>query len=498
MYLSRKLSTDQYVALTILILTNLTILWLTAPIWQQQNLNDDSFITLTYAKNLAHGNGFVYNHPPATLGTTTPFFALLTALLAIILPFLTVVEAGILLSIIAWIGTGWGIYLIMRHLDFKPISSAVSASIAILPATIWLHFVGMEIWLFQFLLVLSVWLSVTQKPFYAGVTIGALYLTRGEGILVGLILVGYFWLNQRKIPKDFIAGIMVILAIWFVYAMITFGTFIPNTLAAKQAQAQIDGAGPTFVERIVLNILPNIVRHKLFFGHQTVNLYFLLIVLGFIHAVYKNKKLLIFPTWAIIYLTAYTILNPKPYFWYILHVVFIFQLLAGIGLGWLFEVARKNSYISKRVIINIGAVILTVAFLYPYITSFSQDFSGDDRATTYKAISTWLNQNSCPEQSVAYIEIGYLGYFTDNRIIDLAGLIDPTTTQHLVTDGFEWGFWHYQPDYYIYAEEFDWALGGIKSAINDYTIAHEVPRDGKFSTPIYIFQRKRIEACNRS
>jgi hypothetical protein len=353
----------------------------------------------------------------------------------------------------------------------------------------------MEIWLFQFLLILAVWFSLTEKLFYAGLTIGALYLTRGEGILVGFILAGYFGLNQRKIPKEFIAGMAAVLAIWFVYAMITFGTFIPNTLAAKQAQAQMTSVGPTFVERIVLDLLPNRVRHTIFLGHQLLNLYFFLIILGFIHAAHQNRKLLIFPTWAVIYLTAYAILNPSPYFWYILHVVFVFQLLVGIGLAWLFEFAYASNVTSKKVVGNIGAIILTIAFLHPYVTSFSQDFSGDDRATNYKAISTWLNQNSCPEQSVAFIEIGYLGYFTSNRIIDLAGLIDPAITKHLVTDGFEWGFWHYQPDYYIYIEEFDWALGGIKLAFNDYTMVHEILRD-KFPTPIYIFQRKDIEICN--
>ena len=59
------------------------------PIWTAthrfDSLNDDSYITLTYAKSLAAGRGFVYNHPPATLGTTTPLLTLLVAALSAVL-----------------------------------------------------------------------------------------------------------------------------------------------------------------------------------------------------------------------------------------------------------------------------------------------------------------------------------------------------------------------------------------------------------------------------
>jgi len=75
-----------------------------------------------------------------------------------------------------------------------------------------------------------------------------------------------------------------------------------------------------------------------------------------------------------------------------------------------------------------------------------------------------------------------------NRIIDLAGLIDPVITKHLASNSFAWGFWHYQPDYYIYMEDFNWALGEIKPETNGYTMVYKVNRDTPL-TPIYIFKR---------
>ncbi len=86
--------TEKYLAIAIFVLSSCAVIWCTIPIWRHQHLNDDSFITLTYAKNLAQGNGFVYNQPPATLGTTTPLFTITTALLATILPFFSVIQSN--------------------------------------------------------------------------------------------------------------------------------------------------------------------------------------------------------------------------------------------------------------------------------------------------------------------------------------------------------------------------------------------------------------------
>ena len=92
--------------ITFLVIGTIAVIWLVLPIWNIQNLNDDSFITLTYAKNLVAGNGFVYNHPPATLGTTSPLFVFLVAGIAVITR-LTVVQTAIFVSGLAWAAAGW-------------------------------------------------------------------------------------------------------------------------------------------------------------------------------------------------------------------------------------------------------------------------------------------------------------------------------------------------------------------------------------------------------
>ena len=74
-------------------------------------LNDDSYITLTYAKVLAQGNGFAYNHAPAVLGTTTPLFTFVVAGLSWIAPHIELLAIAVLVSAFCWQGIVWVFFL---------------------------------------------------------------------------------------------------------------------------------------------------------------------------------------------------------------------------------------------------------------------------------------------------------------------------------------------------------------------------------------------------
>ncbi|MEM7030286.1 MAG: hypothetical protein AAF629_12015 [Chloroflexota bacterium] len=487
-----KQKLESWVALLILSLSSLAVIWVGINIWQHQNLNDDSFITLTYAKNLAAGRGFVYNHGPATLGTTTPFFTFVVALMAIILPVLSIAQHAILLSIICWIGAGWLLYAIFRQQTISPLAAALAASIPLLTSNFWVGLVGMEIWLFQCLLTLSIYFTLKHKDVYAGACIAALFLTRGEGALVGLILGIYLWYRSGKLPVAFSVTAGSLVLTWIFYALMTFGTFIPNTLRAKQVQAQLPN-GRDFFDRIAFDLVPQYLGLFNLFERWTLNPMILLIGIGLIYIGLKKQRLLLFIAWLIAYVGGYTLLNPSPYFWYVLHIVFIFLVLAGLGLASL--VMQFQAWFPKSRSFIVASIILV---LFGTMLYFSQDllrhrlplYTGYERGEDYRAITTWLREHTQPEESIAFMEIGYLGYFTENRIIDLAGLIDPTITDHVLDEGFTWGFYHYQPDYYLYADEFDWAMADLAPPLDGYILVHQLERKSQ-PTPLYVY--KRIE-----
>lgn len=443
------------------------VFWSITPIWQQQNLNDDSYITLTYAKNLARGDGFVYNHPPATLGTTTPLFTLVTALIARLTPGMDVADVAIGLSLVAWLAAAWVLYRIMRLVGLAPTEAMLPSVVLLWMVRPWLFYIGMEIWLFQLLLLLSIYFWLAERPLAAGLCVGALTLTRGEGVLMGGIIgAHYLWRDRRALPWFLAGGALMALA-WIGYAWPRFGTVIPNTLAAKQAQAELPTAN-TFLQRIAVDFAAYV--NSLRVGTPWLNTIWFWLPLG-IAALARWRALWIFVVWIVAYVVAYALLDPNPYAWYVLHLIFVLHILCGVGLAYLVLIVRQMQQPVRRAGLAAVAVLLCVGLLRTDITFLLQDarsFAGDARAPIYRELTDWLSTHTDPTESVAYIEVGYLGYFTDNRIVDLAGLTDPTITPHLTSDGYAWGFRHYDPDYYIHNPLFDWALADLQAELTAY------------------------------
>lgn len=488
---SRPTIASTALGVVFLALGTIAVLWLVLPVWQHQNLNDDSFITLTYAKNLLAGRGFVFNHPPATLGTTSPLFVFVTAGLAA-LTRLTVVQAAIIASALAWMATGWTVFALLRHQRWSPAEAGLVALIVMSVGYAWIALVGMEIWQFEFLLVLTILLAQKRYGFWAGISVGLLFLTRGEGALLAPIIGLYLWWKTKKFPIRFVGGGTLVGVAWAWYALATFGTVLPNTLAAKQAQSALP-TGRYFIERIVTELIPGYLQSFSLAHTWFLNAYLLLVLIGLGFVLTRRPSTIsLLLVWVMIYLGGYTILNPQPYYWYMLHIVFVMEVLTGAGIVALRRSVRQLQPGAGKIAVSIAAIAVVFAgFFAPanLLLRDSRTFTGDARADSYRAVAAWLAENTAPEDSVAFIEIGYLGYFTENRIIDLAGLIDPEVTLHLVTDGFSWAYWHYQPDYYIFAPEFNWALGDIEPDLaRNYTPVAEITRK-TFDVPLVIYKK---------
>jgi hypothetical protein len=472
----------------ILLLGSAIVIWFSIPMYRTENLSDDALVTLTYAKNLAAGNGFVYNHPPATLGTTSPLMALVTAGLAFLFPSLTLPRAAVILSAGAWIGAGWLLFGLMRHTGLPPALAAIAGSVPLIAVQGWRLSVGMETWLFEFLLVLAVLLHVREQPIGTGLCIAGLCLVRGEGAVIGAILIGHDLVRQSDGMIKKVVGAAVPVGCWIVYALLVFGTAIPNTLYAKTWQATSSTA---FITAMIGDIIPEYLGWFVVWDVWWLNPYLIFVGLGLIWAARRARILLALVLWGALYLGAYAILNPSPYWWYRQHVVFVMQALAGVGIAGAWIIARSRATKLRRVAATLCGLVLVAGLLYPAWSVTAGRFSsylGDRRGPAYRAVAEWLNDNTSPEERVAFMEVGYLGFYTSNNIVDLVGLTDPEIARNLANGGYAWGFWHYAPEYYVQDELFDWAVGSIDLAEQGYVAVHQVPRDYA-SVPIYIHKR---------
>jgi len=481
--------------ITIVILLLLTLYPLVVAYnYPHAHLGDDAFITLTYSKNIARGNGFVFNHPPAVLGTTTPLFAIIIALLSVVLSQIDMRIITVFFSAACWIGIVYTFFLFRKAWGFTKWQAYIIAFVIIgLGLRTWLQ---MEAYLFAFLLTLSFSLFYSRHYTLSGFTTGLLFLTRGEGILllpIFLVSILIKRLTNKVSTKiliknslEILAGFSIIAVIWFIFANYTFGSFLPNTLSAKRAQGLAAMQGLTAPTNVFLY---HLTTRWINLWIERYSLLILISMIGLIGSFVKNRKHLIWAGWIGSYIAGYSLLNPPGYPWYQLPILFVIKIFISLGLieilGELFRKARAKNLIA------IPLLILTVPSLYLVarpVLNYKPWIGDNPRGKSYIILSQWFRDNAKKNESVAFIEIGYLGYYTDNRIIDLAGLILPDIVPYVAKGDFSSSFWRYNPDYYVYLPDFDWALAGIRANPRfdlEYQAVATLPGPGKNDFTIY-------------
>lgn len=489
--------------ITLVLLSILSLYPLITAFRYPGDLNDDSFITLTFSRNLYQGNGFVFNHPPPVLGTTTPLFTLLVAATAT--PFSQPNFPGIavFISAISWMGIPWLFFFFRRAWRLKNWHVILLAMVIIFSG--WYGFLGMEAYPFTFLLIFSLSLFLSGHFFTSGLMTGLLFLTRGEGVLVLPLLILALWIQVWVQKKVFdiqalretgwlILGFLIPVSAWYIYAQFTFGSIFPNTLAAKQAQGR-NGLIRPFISRLLSEWLPAWGNSLQPGNLPFLNLWWILTVLGFIDVLLHKRRWLLLAGWLFLYIAGYTLLQVSAYNWYQLPIVFVLSIFFSLGLITVVEGFLR--YLKPPILANIISVsfVCLVVFILVRQNLFAGwNYTGDPRGESYRQLSHWFRQHSDPEQSIAFIEIGYLGFMTENRIIDLAGLVQPDIVPHVAEGDFTWGFWQNQPDFYVYLPDFDWALAEIRlnpRFEKEYRAVAQLP--GPRQTDFTIYQRLKAE-----
>lgn len=435
-------------------------------------LNDDSYITLTYAKNLANGNGFVFNHSPAVLGTTTPLFTIAIAGLALLFPRAEISVVAVFFTAFCWLGILWTFFFFRKAWGLENWQVWILAFIV--AGTGWISLLGMEAYLFAFLLLLGISLFLSAHYWVTGFIMGLLFLTRGEGALALVVLLATMsiqhWGKRKSIDIELaqnilklVGGFALPILFWAIYSHFVFGYFLPNTLAAKQAQSQT-GLWRSFWQRLVNEWVPAWYKSFSFEGLPFVNFWWIIVFIGLIDALLRKHRWLIPAGWISLYISGYTLLNMPGYWWYQFPILLVLSLFFGLGIIKIVEMLIKHI---KPYNVSLSvSTLLSMAIIFALVKptfDFMLTYSGDARGESYTALSGWFREHADPTESIAFIEIGYLGYYTNNRIIDLAGLTLPDLVPHIAKKDFAWGFWQYEPDYYVYLPDFDWALASIKA-----------------------------------
>ncbi len=444
---------------------------------------DDPFITYRYAVNLAEGLGFAYNPGQPTLSVTSPLFTLILAGgyylgfeprgLAIFLGALSI-AAGAL-----------GLWHIGQSMNSPAVSWMGLFFYPTFPLL--LTTLGSETPLYLAFCLGAIAFFLRKRSVISAALLALAILARPDGLLLLLVLLFYAVLQKQDISWKAGLIFVLILAPWLIFSWDSFGSPVPLTLFAKQAQGTL-AISNTFPEGFLALV-------KSYATQWQWLLKFILAMLGLLTLLKRSKSWAFMIAWSCLYFLGFSLLAVSAYFWYYAPLIPVFLVLTGLGLEALLNWLRTG--IPRIKPFTTLAVFLLIANL---LVADIKDFwvlrqQRDSRYDIYQAAGTWLQQNTPEDALTAALEIGILGYYAQRPMIDFAGLLHPAVTRQLVgAQDYEaaaiFTVEQYHPDYLVLHQGL---FPNLESKLDDYACVQAQILDGK----AYNYSRVLIiVACN--
>jgi hypothetical protein len=425
---------------------------------------DDPYITFRYAWNLTHGNGFVFNVGEPVLSTTTPGYTLILA--AIGLFYENIPLLGTILSALG-LGIGAVSLYAWARLVKQPVSGWVSG-LLLLTFPLLIATFGSEMCLYLGLLLGGFYLHVCGNSSWAIAIIALATMVRPDSILAAGLMMTHdvfrprlvhcqmgqstkpFWgrvsfLAKRYIPWQSLTIYLALLLPWIVYGWGFFGSPVPVTLSAKQAQGQME-ISQSFAWG-AWKMAGEYAQDPLYW------LFLPLVVIGTWQIVAKNRTWLILIVWTTCYFTAYTLLGVSRYFWYYAPLVPGVVLTVAVGVDWI--QTKIASWQWHRLWSWAAILLLLACMVWANVKGLHYiQLNPDPRLRIYRQAGEWIDANLGKHASIGTLEVGVIGYYARRRIVDFAGLlqpkvaseIEPTTTYQ---DTARWAIERYSPAFLL-------------------------------------------------
>lgn len=415
--------------------------------------NEDAFITLRYSENLIDGKGLVYNIGERVQGFSSPIYTLVLALSHFLhLPAMAIgktlnsVADGITAGLIAAI-----------FLRYKMTFASVAAGLlyAFSATNVKWAVSGMEtgIYICLIFLALYTWQRSHTSSFILAVLA---LLVRPDGAIVILVLLleGLLIEKNPSLSWKEMVPAAVILAPWIIFAWLYYGSPIPYSIIAKK----VVYIGHT------MSITPNIMilLDKFFNKVPVVSP---LLSIGFIIGCivgWRKQTLRLIILWTILYLVSFALSKTHLHGWYLAPPLagYITISLAG-WFGFTLFLRKKWTKFQLASELRVFQVAALVAMIL-IITStglLTVKWAMADvrRAQNYEdlvrePLGRWLRDNTPTNSTIALEPIGYIGYYSERRILDAVGLVSPQVIKFYL-QGNQPGsadlYLHFKPDYVV-------------------------------------------------
>ena len=394
---------------------------------------DDAFIIYRFVDNLVSGNGFVFNPGERVEGVTcflwvvllTPF-ALLPTPLTSVVPFLSGITGLIALCLLPRL-----------MLQISTVSNP--GKLRWLPSLLLFSYPGFAYWSagaletvpYTLLLLLCIHSYLLEKKNRAGmwsaVWGGLATLTRPEAPFVLMAVVFDMLITQpRKITTHILRWISVV-ALFFVpflcFRYFYFGEWLPNTYYAKMGAPVFSRvvSGISYSLTFFGTLLPGFSFYPAVITWIGSILSFLLVLYCLFPAETRPVALLIFFTGFSVVFTGgdWMVMSrfwiPALPFLLLLFIFFLGRIPARYRIG-------------LRVVAALSIVVGLSWFLWGIGERSRLNGAlspSRPQSEIYGEVSRYLTRRSNPDDTIALMDIGQIGYETKLRIIDITGLVTP-------------------------------------------------------------------------
>lgn len=384
---------------------------------------DDTWIHLTYARNFAEHGEWAFRLGERSAGSTAPLWTFLLSLgyflhlapyaWTFFLGWLVLTALGISAetaarrlvesykSQIPWVGI---FFVLAWHLTWSAVS-------------------GMETLLHGLLvfIVLAALITGTRRYLALGLLAGLSVWVRPDGLtLLGpifftVLLVEKSWSDRGRAFVKIMLGFGALFLLYMLFNLALSGNPMPNTFYAKQAEYEEYWLSKTFAERFTNYLLPIVASP------------FLVLIPGALIWLVKmirerNWRALAGVIWFFGYVAIYFLRLPAyQHGRYIIPALPILYLWGVIGFLEYVTSPKANA----RIVFLWQSLIAVLCVAFTFIGARQNAHDVYWIESEMVETAKWIQQNVPPDALLAVHDIGALGYYVPNPIVDLAGLITP-------------------------------------------------------------------------
>ncbi|MCY3970915.1 MAG: hypothetical protein OXG74_13340 [Acidobacteria bacterium] len=409
---------------------------------------EDQLIVLRYARNLAEGDGLVYNAGERVMGFTTPLFTVLSSVFVV----LGGDEAAAWqngFGLLCMLGTAALAARLLVRLGAGTATPLAVALVTFNPAVAYNYlYVGMEIHLFALLFLLALELHLSERTTAAAVTSALLFLTRPEGALLAGMLIAHPWLRRRQASWAPALAALATAVPWLLFAALYYGDILPKTLGAKEGESIVSPwRYLDLVREVYAEAAGSLLAAWSPWLAETIAGPLLLVALLVAGATALLRReaalwpLIAFPLCSLLGYAAIGSLPGYTWHYYTLNVLSAFLLALGVhaclvATGRLCRRAAELVSAAARIaprrrplLAVLLAAIPILALTAPVLRDTSRQIGHRIEPTAREQrledIGRWLAEHYEPSTSVLVREIGHVGWVSGLRIVDRGGLVTP-------------------------------------------------------------------------